>query len=145
MSWLLCCKSRYTYINRHICHDCCVAKVGTALLLPLNFLVTAVNSLNTKTYSSKEMTKFSFENADVKSICYCKQGMKSNQSLSSECVETELCKPCTSFTSHLHSSCGMVWYRMLTVKVAVVVVVVAVMVVAVDSDTAYLQARPAWC
>ena len=44
MSWLLCCKSRYTYINRHICHDCCVAKVGTALLLTLNCLVTAVNS-----------------------------------------------------------------------------------------------------
>ena len=28
-----------------------------------------------------------------------------------ECVKTKLCKPCTSFTSHPHSSCGMVWYR----------------------------------
>ena len=39
--------------------------------------------------------------------------MKSKLSLSSECVETKPCKPCTSFTSHLHSSCGMVWYRTL--------------------------------
>ena len=46
-----------------------------------------------------------------KSIGYFKHKMNSKLSLSSECVETIFCKPCTSFTSHLHSSCGMVWYR----------------------------------
>ena len=43
--------------------------------------------------------------------------MKSKLSLSSECVETKLCKPCTSFTWHLHSWCGMVWYKTLRVTV----------------------------
>ena len=85
-------------------------------ILTLNFLVAVVNTVNTKTHSSKEMAEFFFENADVKSICYFKQKTKSTLSLSSECVETKLCKPCTSFTSHLHSSCGMVWYRTLRVK-----------------------------
>ena len=33
----------------------------------------------------KEMAEFSFENADVKSICYCKQRMKSKLSLFLEC------------------------------------------------------------
>ena len=28
----------------------------------------------------------------------------------------KLCKQCTSFTSHPHSWCGMVWYRTLRVK-----------------------------
>ena len=45
------------------------------------------------------MTEFCFENADVKSIHHCKQRMKSTLSVSSECVETKLCKPCISFTS----------------------------------------------
>ena len=40
-------------------------------------MVAVVNTLNTKAHSSKEMAVFSFENADVKSICYCKHGMKS--------------------------------------------------------------------
>ena len=75
-----------------------------------------MNTLNTKTHSSKEKAEFSFENADVKSICYCKQRVKSILSLSSECVETKLCKPCTSFTSYLHSWCGMVRYRTPRVK-----------------------------
>ena len=69
-----------------------------------------MNTLNTKTHSSKEIAEFSFENADVKSICYCNQRMKSKLSLSSECVRTKPCKPCTSFASHLHSSyewCGI--------------------------------------
>ena len=70
-----------------------------------------MNTLNTKTRSSKEIAEFSFENAAVKSICYCKQRMEGTLSLSSECVETKFCKPCTSFISHLHGSCGMVWYR----------------------------------
>ena len=82
-----------------------------SLRLTLNFLVAVVNSLNTKTHSSKEMAEFCFEIADDKSMWYCKQRMKGTLSLSSECVETKLCKPCTSFTSHLHSWCGMVWYR----------------------------------
>ena len=82
----------------------------------LNFPLTVVNTLNTKTHSSKEMTEFSFENADDKSIRYCKQRMKSALPLSSDCVETKLCKPCTSFTSHLHNSCGLVWYRTLRVN-----------------------------
>ena len=72
--------------------------------------------LSTKTHSSKEMTEFCFENADVRSKCYQKQGMKSQLSLSLECVKTKLCKPCTSFTSNLHSLCGMVWCRILRVK-----------------------------
>ena len=42
--------------------------------------------------------------------------MKSKLSLFSECVETKLCKPCASFLSQLHSSCGLVWYRTLRVK-----------------------------
>ena len=75
-----------------------------------------MNSLNTKTHSSTEMTEFCFEHEDVKSICYCKQRMKGTLSLSSVCVEMKLCKLCTSFTSHLHSLCGMVWYRTLRVK-----------------------------
>ena len=76
------------------------------------------NSLNTKTHSSKVIAEFSFENADVKSICCCKERMKSKPpSLSSECVETKLCKPCTSFTSNPHSLCAMVWYRTLTANV----------------------------
>ena len=79
--------------------------------------MAVANSLNTKTHSSKEMTEFSFKNADLKSICQCKQRMKSKLSLSSECVETKLCKPCTSFTWHIQSSCGMVWYRTLTLNV----------------------------
>ena len=85
---------------------------SAANILPLNFLVAVVNTLNTKTQSSKETAEFCFENADVKSICYCKQRMKSKPPLSSECVETKLCcKPCTSFIWHLHSLCRMVWYR----------------------------------
>ena len=67
--------------------------------LTLNFLVAVVNNLHTKTHSSKEMTEIYFENADVKSLCYCKQRMKSTLPLSSEHVETKLCKPCTTFTS----------------------------------------------
>ena len=74
----------------------------------LSFLVAVVNNLYAKTHSSKEIAEFSFENADVKSISYCKQKMKSQLSLSSDCVETKLCKPCTSFTWHLHSSCRIV-------------------------------------
>ena len=75
-----------------------------------------MNTLNTKTHSSKEIAEFCFENADVKSICYCKQRREGTLSLSSECVETKLCKPCTSFISHLHGSCGKVWYRTLRMK-----------------------------
>ena len=49
-------------------------QVGWALTL--HFLVAVMNTLNTKTHSSKEIAEFSFENADVKSICYCKQRME---------------------------------------------------------------------
>ena len=45
--------------------------------LTLHFLVAVVYTLN----SSKETSKFSFENADVQSICYYKQMMKSKLSL----------------------------------------------------------------
>ena len=44
-----------------------------------------MNTLNTKTHSSKEIAEFSFENADVKS------GMKSNLSLSSEYRHEAVC------------------------------------------------------
>ena len=93
-----------------------VFSLHTHSSLTLNFLEAVVNTVNTHTNSSKEMAEFSFENADIKSICCCKQRMKSKLSVSSEGVETKLCKPYTSFTSHLHSSCGMVWYRTLRVK-----------------------------
>ena len=66
--------------------------------LTLNFLVAEVSTLNTKTHSSENIAEFFFENVDVESICYCNQRMKSKLSLSSERVETKLCKPCTSFT-----------------------------------------------
>ena len=45
--------------------------------------------------------------------------MKTNLSLLSQRIKTKLCKPRTAFTRHLHSSCGMVWYRTLRVKVLV--------------------------
>ena len=76
-----------------------------------------MNTLNTETHSSKEIAEFSFEDADIKSIFYCKERIKSKLSLSSECVKTKLCKPRMSFTSHQHSSCGMMWYRTLRVKI----------------------------
>ena len=85
-------------------------------LLTLTILVAVVNTVHTKTHSSKEIAEFCFENADVKSICYRKQRLKSKLSLSSECVQTKLCKLCTSFTSHLHSSCGMLGYRTSRLK-----------------------------
>ena len=44
------------------------------------------------------------------------RGWKANCHFFSECVKTKLCKRLTSFTSHLHSSCGMVWYRSLRVS-----------------------------
>ena len=59
------------------------------LTLTLNFLVAVVNTLNTKTHSSKEIAEFFFENVDVKSDCCCKQKMKSKLSLSSECVRDQ--------------------------------------------------------
>ena len=43
--------------------------------------------------------------------------MKSTLSFSSQCVETKLCKSCTSFTTRLHSLCGTVWYRTLRVNI----------------------------
>ena len=52
----------------------------------------------------------------LKAFVITNKRMKSTLSLSSECVEAKLCKPCTPFTSHLHSLCGMVWYRTLRVK-----------------------------
>ena len=38
----------------------------------INFLVAMVNSINTKALSSKEIAEFCFENANIKSICYCR-------------------------------------------------------------------------
>ena len=73
-------------------------------------------SLNAKTHSSREMTESCFENADDKGVCYFKQRVTSMLSLSSECVKMKLCKPCTSFTSHPHCLCGMMWYRTLRVN-----------------------------
>ena len=87
------CHTSQTIINCSEIH--CI--MNQILILTLNFLVAVVNTINTKTHSSTEIVEFSFENADAKSICYCKR-MKSKLSLSSQCVETKLCKPCTSFT-----------------------------------------------
>ena len=50
------------------------AKAGMTHVLTLNFLVAVVNTLNTKTHSSKELAEFTFENADVKSVCYANRG-----------------------------------------------------------------------
>ena len=57
-----------------------------------DFLVAMVSSTDTEALSSKEMAEFCFENANVKSICYCKQRMKSTLPLSSECVKVKHCK-----------------------------------------------------
>ena len=84
--------------------------------LTLKFLVAVMNTLDTKTRSSIETAEFSFENGEVKSICYCKKRMKTKLSLLSQCIRTKLCKPCTSLTWYLHSLCGMVWYRTLRAK-----------------------------
>ena len=84
--------------------------------LTLNFLVVAVSTLDIQTHSSKEAAEFSFGNAEDKSTCCYKQRTKSKLSFSAECVETKLCKPRTSFTSHLHCLRGMVWYRTFRVK-----------------------------
>ena len=48
--------------------NCRVFPLGrvTPVTLTPNFLVAVVNSFNTKTHSSKEMTEVCFENADVK-------------------------------------------------------------------------------
>ena len=78
--------------------------------LTLNFLVAVVSTSNTKTHSCKEKAEFSFENENVRSICYCKQRMKSKLSLSSECVKTKLCKLCTSF---LLTPTQLVWNRVV--------------------------------
>ena len=125
----LCRRSRWTG-----CWRCCVTIPSTCPVWPsggtpreyfiqgltLFIPVAVVNSWNTKTHSSKKMTGFCFENADVRSICYCKQRVKSTPSFSSECVETKLYKLCTSFTSHPCSLCGMVWYRTFRVKATTV-------------------------
>ena len=60
--------------------------------IALNFLVAVVNSFNTKTHSSKEMTEFCFENAHDKSICCCKERVKSTLSLFSRMCRTEALK-----------------------------------------------------
>ena len=86
--------------------------------LTLDFLVAVVNTVNIQTHPCKDMDEFCFENAHAKIISYCKRRLKSRLSLSSECVETKLCKLCTSFTLHLHSLCGMMWYRTLRVNIS---------------------------
>ena len=90
---------------------------GTAqlfiLTLTLNFLVTVVSMFN----SSKEILELSFESADVKShLLLQTKDEKPTVNFFSACVETKLCKSRTSFTSHLHSWCGMVWYTTLRVN-----------------------------
>ena len=50
------------------------AVVDSSRNLTLNFLVAMVNSLNTKTHSSEEMTEFCFEKADVKAFAIAKRG-----------------------------------------------------------------------
>ena len=65
-----------------------------------------VNCLNTKTHSLKEMTEFCFENA----VLLQTEDKKRTVTFFRMC-QKKLCKSCTSFTSHLHSLCGMVWYR----------------------------------
>ena len=87
------------------------------MLLTLKFLVAVMNTLDTKTRSSIETAESSFENGEVKSICNCKKRMKTKLSLLSQCIKTKLCKPCTSLTCYLHSSCGMVWYGTLRVNI----------------------------
>ena len=73
--------------NTGLCSD--VLGLFLVYFLSLNFLVAVVNTLNTKTHSSKEMAEFSFENADVESVCYCKKRMNSKLSLFFEMCENE--------------------------------------------------------
>ena len=47
--------------------------------------------INTKTHSSKEMTEFCFENADGKSICYCKHNEKQTVTFFRMCGNEALC------------------------------------------------------
>ena len=47
--------------------------------------MAVVNTLHTKTHSSKEIAEFSFENADIKSICYCKEDEKQTVTLFGMC------------------------------------------------------------
>ena len=76
--------------------------------------MAVVNALNTTPHSSKEIAEFSFEMQMLEAFVIAnRERVKSKLSLSSECVETKLCKLCTSFTLHLHSSCEIVWYSTL--------------------------------
>ena len=54
-------KIEYSHVFRH-------------LSLTLNFPMALVNTLNTKTHTSKEMAEFSFENADVKKNVIANRG-----------------------------------------------------------------------
>ena len=81
------------------------------LLLTLNLLVAVVNTLNIKTHSSKEIALFSFENADVESICCCKQRMKSKQSLFLQNVSKQSSVSCAHLSPHTYTAhvewCGV--------------------------------------
>ena len=64
-----------------------------------------MNTLNTKTHSSKEMTEFSFENADVKGICYCKQRMKSTSHFLQKVLKRSSVG-CAHLLPHTHTACA---------------------------------------
>ena len=68
------CSDRYTENrDKQFCTESLpsleASRVFSGVLFTLNFLVVAMNTLDTKTHSSKETTEISFENAAVKSIC----------------------------------------------------------------------------
>ena len=65
------------HIDPYLLHDYRQPGSVVSFEIIVNFLVAVVNMLN----SSKEISEFSLENADVESICYCKQRMKSKLSL----------------------------------------------------------------
>ena len=85
----------------------CSGHQYTQSCLTLTFLVAVVNSIHTKTYSSKEMTEFCFEKADVKSICYCKQRMKSTLSFFRNVLKWSYVWR-AHLSPHTHTAC-VVW------------------------------------
>ena len=91
--------------------------------LTLNRLVLLVKLLNSTTHSlvrtEQKMAEFCSEIPNVKSkLSWFRQRMKSKLSLASDCVEAKHCQLCMSFTSELHSLCGVVWCRTLSVKLS---------------------------
>ena len=62
------------------------------------------------------MAELCCEKSTMESISCYRQRTKSEVYLLSECIQAKHDKPCVSFSSNLHSLCGMVWNRPLRVE-----------------------------